>query len=183
VNPGAWLPDGTAYVGGVKDQGAPGDIWLVPRTGGTPMKIVGTPSDELAPSVSPDGKWVAYQSNETGRVEIYVRGLDGRAGRAQVSNMGGSEPVWDPNSARLYYIESAGDRKRLLAADLRTSPGIAVLGRAVVLSDVRLEESDNHANYDLHPDGSRFVMPDVEAPAGLVAVFDWARSLASAANR
>jgi Tol biopolymer transport system component len=176
VNPGAWTPDGRAYVGGVRDGGAPGDLWLLPRSAGAPLKIVGSPADELAPSLSPDGKWIAYRSDETGRGEIYVRALDGRGGRVQVSNAGGTGPVWDPKGTVLYYVESVGGRNRLMAAALRTSPALATVARAVALPDLRFEEADNHANYDLHPDGTRFVMPAVEAPSSLLAVFDWAKS-------
>ena len=93
------------------------------------MKIVGTPAEEVAPMGSADGKLVVYQSNETGRVEIYVRGLEGLGGRVQVSNLGGSEPLWDRKSNLLYYMEFDGDRLRLIAAALRTSPTLGVLGR------------------------------------------------------
>jgi Tol biopolymer transport system component len=177
VNPGAWIPDGTAYVGGVKEHGAPGDLWLLPRSGGAPLKIVGSPADELGPAVSPDGKRLAYQSDETGRSEIYVRTLDGRGGRVQVSNAGGTGAVWDPKRSILYYVAADGTHRQLIAAVLSTSPTIAILGRTILYSDLRFEESDNHPNYDIHPDGSRFVVPSLEeAPTGLVAVFDWARS-------
>ena len=76
--------------------------------------------------------------------------------------------------------ESDGERQRLIAAALRISPAIAVVGRTVVFPDVRLEQSDNHANDDIHPDGSRFVMPEVEMRGGLVAVFDWVNSFSNA---
>jgi eukaryotic-like serine/threonine-protein kinase len=179
VNPGGWTPDGTAYVGGVKDHGAPGDLWLLPHSKGAPVKIVGSSADELSPAISADGKWIAYQSDETGRGEIYVRALDGRGGRAQVSNAGGSEPVWDRKEPVLYYLESDGTRNRLMAAELRTSPILATVARTMLLPDLRLEEADNHANYDIHPSGARFVMPALQAPMGLQAVFDWAASFSS----
>jgi eukaryotic-like serine/threonine-protein kinase len=183
VNPGGWTPDGTAYVGGVKSRGAPGDLWLLPRAKGAPVKIVASPADENAPAISADGKWIAYQSDETGRGEIYVRALDGRGGRTQVSNAGGSEPVWDRKGTVLYYVESNGIRARLMAAEMRTSPMLATVARTVLLSDVRLDEADNHANYDIHPGGARFVMPTLEAPTGLLAVFDWAMSFSAEGDR
>jgi eukaryotic-like serine/threonine-protein kinase len=183
VNPGGWTPDGSAYVGGVETRGAPGDLWLLPRSNRAPVKIVGSSADEVAPSISPDGKWLAYQSDETGRGEIYVRALDGRGGRVQVSNVGGTEPVWDRTGTILYYVESDGLRSRLMAASLRTSPTLATLDRSVLFAEVRFEEADNHPNYDLHPDGSRFVMPALEAPSGLVAVFDWAASFSANRNQ
>jgi eukaryotic-like serine/threonine-protein kinase len=182
VNPGAWTPNGAAYIGGVKPQGAPSDLWLVPRNSSAPVKLVGSPADELAPSISADGKWLAYQSDETGRGEIYVRALDGRGGRAQVSNAGGSEPTWDRQGTVVYYVESDGIHNRLIAARLRTSPSLAVVDRIVLYPDLRFEEADNHANYDIHPNGTRFVVPALEASPGLLAVFDWATSLAGAAR-
>jgi hypothetical protein len=137
----------------------------------------------VAPAISPDGKWIAYRSDETGRGEIYVRALDGRGGRAQVSNAGGSEPVWDGKRTVLYYMESDGLRRRLIAAELRTSATLATVARTVLLADVRHEEADNHANYDIHPGGARFVMPVLEAPTGLLAVFDWAASFSAEGHR
>jgi serine/threonine-protein kinase len=183
VNPGGWTPDGSAYVGGVETGGVPGDLWLLPRSGGAPVKIAGSSADEVAPSISPDGKWLAYQSDETGRGEIYVRALDGAGGRVQVSNAGGTEPVWDRKRPVIYYVESDGLRSRLMAASLRMSPALATLERSVLLPDVRFEEADNHPNYDLHPDGSRFVIPALVAPSGLLAVFDWAASFSNDRNR
>jgi Tol biopolymer transport system component len=183
VNPGGWTPDGSAYVGGVETGGAPGDLWLLPRSSRAPVKIAGSSADEVAPSISPDGKWLAYQSDETGRGEIYVRALDGSGGRVQVSNAGGTEPVWDRKGAIIYYVESDGLRSRMMAASLRMSPTLATLDRSILFPDVRFEEADNHPNYDLHPDGSRFVIPALEAPSGLLAVFDWAASFSAERTR
>ena len=173
VNPGTWLRDGSAFIGGVKAQGAPSDIWRVPRDGTAPATLVASPSDESAPSVSPDGRWLAYQSDETGRVEINVRAIGGRDARVQVSNLGGTEPVWDPGGNVLYYVETDGDRQRLVKASLRTSPSLSVDSREILFSDLRLDEADNHPNYDIHPNGDRFVMPELATSSGLVAVFDW----------
>ena len=182
INPGGWLPDGSAYLGGVTDRGSPSDLWRIPRAGGRPVKIVGTPAEEAAPMVTADGKLLAYQSNETGRVEVYVRGLEG-GGRVQVSNLGGSEPLWDRKSNLLDYLEFDGDRLRLIAAAVRTSPTLGVLGRTVVFSDWRPDRSENHANFDIHPDGSRFVIPEPAGRGNLVAVFDWSKSLSGSRAR
>src|SRR6185436_8685048 len=54
INPGGWLPDGSAYLGGVADRGSPSDLWRIPRAGGRPVKIVGTPSEEAAPMANAD---------------------------------------------------------------------------------------------------------------------------------
>jgi serine/threonine-protein kinase len=180
LNPGAWLPDGSAYLGGVVVRPGNSDIWRFPRNGAPPVKLVGGPFDEHSPSVSADGRWLAYQSNETGRTEVYVRPLSGAEGRLQVSSAGATEPVWDKRSLTLYYLEAEGTRLHLVAASLRTAPALAVVGRKVVLADVRLEEVENHAQYDVDPSGTRFVMPEQAPTAGLGVIFDVATSLRNA---
>jgi Tol biopolymer transport system component len=180
LNPGEWLPDGSAYLGGVVVRPGNSDIWRFPRNGAPPIKLVGGPFDEHSPSVSADGRWLAYQSNETGRTEVYVRPLSGAEGRLQVSSVGATEPVWDKRSLTLYYLEAEGTRLHLVAASLRTAPALAVVGRKVVLADVRLEEVENHAQYDVDPSGTRFVMPEQAPTAGLGVIFDVATSLRNA---
>ena len=175
IDSGGWLPDGSAYVGGVSDHGGPADIWRIPRAGGDPVKLAGSSYNELAPSVSPDGRMLLYQSDETGRMEVYIRSIASGEGRVQVSNNGGTEPVWDRKGAGIYYVEALGDRRRLISATLRQSSPFAIANRSVVVPDLRLDESDNHPNYDVHPSGDRFVIPELQATPGLVAVFDWSK--------
>ena len=176
VNPGAWLPDGKAYVGSVRDGGSPGDVWVIPVDGSTAQRVVASPFDEHAPAVSADGRWLAYQSNETGRIEVYVRSLTDAASRVQVSNAGGFGPTWDRRRPILYYMQLDDSRLRLEAATLRTAP-LAVASRKTVIANVAAELSDNHANFDVHPSGNRFVFPEEEPSTGLLAVFDWAAAV------
>ena len=183
VNPGMWLSDGSAYLAGVVEGSGNSDIWLIPRNGAPPVKLVGGPFEEHSPSVSADGNWLAYQSNETGRAEVYVRPLSGTAGRLQVSSAGATAPVWDKRRLTLYYLEAAGTRLHLVAASLRTAPALAVIGRRVVLADVRLEEAYNHSQYDVDPSGTRFIMPESTPMIGLGAIFDVAASLRSTETR
>jgi serine/threonine-protein kinase len=177
VNPGAWLPDGSAYLAGVVEHSGNSDIWRVPREGGTPVKLVGQPFDEHSPSVSAEGRWLAYQSDETGRAEVYVRPLSGAQARLQVSSAGATAPVWDKRGLTLYYLETDGARLHLVAASLRTTPALAVTSRRVVLPDVRLELAANHPNYDVDPSGTRFVMPEQVPIVGVDVIFDVAASL------
>ena len=177
VNPGVWLHGGNTYVGGVRRGGQPGDIWRIPGDGAAASTIFTSPYDEVAIAISADDRWLAYQSDETGRAEIYVRAIDGREGRLQISSSGGAEPVWDRSGPVLYYIEPDGDRQRLLAVTLRTQPDLAIGARAVVVQDLGHDESDNHANYDVHPKQRRFIIPQRDRGAGVIAIFDWAASL------
>jgi class 3 adenylate cyclase/Tol biopolymer transport system component len=180
VNPGVWLSDGSAYLAGVVERSGNGAIWRLPRDGAPALKIVAGPFDEHSPSVSTDGRWLAYQSNETGRPEVYVRPLSGVEGRLQVSSAGATAPIWDKRNLTLYYLEADGARLHLVAASLRTAPALAVVGRRVVLPDVRVQEVENHANYDVDPSGTRFVMPEQAPTVGLGAIFDIASSLRGA---
>jgi Tol biopolymer transport system component len=171
VNPGAWTPDGSAYVAGVREKDRLSDLWRVARDG-TAERLVGSPYDEMSPAVSADGRWLSYTSNETGRTEVYVKRLD-RPERIQISSSGGTAPVWDRRGV-LYYVEAAGAIRRLIAVTLKESGLPAIGDRQVIAADLGLEESDNHPNYDVDPTGSRFVLAEARSSPGLVAVFDWA---------
>ena len=90
------------------------DLWSVPLAGGAPQAIVRTPFDEMAPALSPGGRWLAYQSNESNRWEVYVRLLSGAGAAVPISAGGGTSPVWSSDGATLYY---AG-RSAVMAASL-----------------------------------------------------------------
>jgi serine/threonine-protein kinase len=173
TDPGAWLPDGSGYIGGAFEEGGQRDLWLIPRTRGSPRQLTSTPADELAPAISRDGRWLAYQGDETGRAEIYVRSLGGAGGRLQVSNSGGTEPVWGPAGDVLYYLEPGQEGVRLVEALIDRQPRLAVRGRTTVVEDLRSQQSDNHANYDIHPSGGNFIVPERGAGDAVVAIFNW----------
>jgi serine/threonine protein kinase/Tol biopolymer transport system component len=175
INPGGWLRDGSTFIGGVRGTAGTGDLWRIPRQG-SPALLVGSGFDEMAGTVSSDGRWLAYQSNETGRMEIYVRPFDGGEGRIQVSNGGATDPVWDRKADVVYYIETNGERRDLMAATLRRRP-VGIVRRDAILRDMRIAQARNHANFDVHPDGSLFVMPVITGARELITVFNWAASV------
>ncbi|MBI3982980.1 MAG: serine/threonine-protein kinase [Gemmatimonadetes bacterium] len=184
VHPGTWLPDGSGYVAGVRDSSGRSDLWLLPTDGGGPTRLVGSDYDEHSPAVSADGHWLAYRSDETGRGEIYVRALRGGAGRLQVSNAGGEGPVWDKRREALYYLQREGGTTRLIEATLQMLPMPVVVRRAVLIDGLRVGAAGNHANYDVDPTGTRFVAVEPGSETGgLVAVFDLAASLSTAAKQ
>lgn len=175
LNPGVWLSDGSAYLGGVVVRPGNSDIWRFPRHG-PPAKLVGGPFDEHSPSVSADGHWLAYQSNETGRAEVYVRPLSGAQGRLQVSSAGATAPVWDKRTLTLYYLETDGARLHLVGASIRTTPALGVISRKIVLPDVRIEEAENHPQYDVDRSGTKFLIPESAPTNGLGVIFNVADS-------
>ena len=111
---------------------------------------------------SPDGKWLAYASNESGEFEVYVRPYPRAPGIGKlVSVGGGTGPVWAPDGATLYYRGASGD---LMAVATTLTPGFSPgRPRSLFRFGGRFRISGNAAAYDIHPDGKRFVM--VSEPA------------------
>jgi Tol biopolymer transport system component len=84
------------------------DIWVLPTFGDRkPFPFLQTPFNESRAVFSPDGRWVAYQSNESGRPEIYVQAFPEPSGKWQVSSSGGVEPYWSDDGKQLYYADLA----------------------------------------------------------------------------
>jgi serine/threonine-protein kinase len=104
---------------------------------------------------SPDGRWLAYFSTETGRSEIYVRPFPAAAGQWQVSSDGGSCPIWSPNGRELFY--QAPD-SRLMAASYSAQDGSFHVGTRRPWSETRMPPCSGDRTFDLHPDGKRFAM-------------------------
>ncbi|MGE5100272.1 MAG: LpqB family beta-propeller domain-containing protein, partial [Deltaproteobacteria bacterium] len=125
---------------------------------------------ERSPAVSPDGRFVAFTSDESGRDEVYVQPVGG-TGRASVSASGGSEPRWAPSGKEIYYWS----HDTLYAAPVTTAPTLTVSSRRFVLTG-RYSREPFHANYDVAPDGKGFVfVRPVESreAKGLYVVLNW----------
>jgi len=140
-------------------QATPGvrtsDIFYRALVGDTTSKpFAATPAAEGAPKFSPDGKWVAYTSNQDGGFQVYVQPFPPSGARYQVTTAGGMTPVWSRNDSRIFYVWNG----RLNAATIRTSPTFAVLTRTAVLEGSYLLNLPPHANYDVSSDGRSFVL-------------------------
>jgi hypothetical protein len=150
---GAITPDGRAVVfqeassdrNGIRSMifdSAPASRQVIPGTFG-----------ESAPALSPDGNWLAYQSDETGQMEVYVRPYPGPGARMSVSLQGGTEPVWARSGWELFF--RSGDS--LIAAAVALSPSFAVTGRRPLFTG-SFVSGDTYREYDLAPDDRHFVM-------------------------
>ncbi|MEO8227559.1 MAG: protein kinase, partial [Gemmatimonadota bacterium] len=172
VNPGTWMPDGSAYLAGViGPRSSDSDILALHRDGRGIDTLIATQYDEHSPAMSRDGRWLAYISDETGTKQVYVRPLRG-GGRTLVSDAAGEEPVWGPDG-RLFYIEHRGEKSRVRAVRLGVGESPVVIGRSTEVEDLVYQPVGNHANWDILPDGRKvFVEPG--AGSELVLVFDWA---------
>jgi len=129
------------------------DIWVV-SPGGGPMPFLITPFDERLPRFSPDGKWLAYVSDESGRDDVYVQPFPGPGAKWIVSPAGGTDPVWARDGTQLFYRHD----DQLLAVTVSTTPQFAT-GPPRRLFNLIFDASDDAPNYDVSPDGAWFVMP------------------------
>jgi hypothetical protein len=129
------------------------DIWIAPLDSPqTARPLLATPFDERNPTVSRDGRWLAYASNETGAFEIYVRSLAEGSGRTRVSTSGGFEPRWAPSGRELYF---RGDDSVYAVPVLPGTEFRAGAPRALFADRF---STGNPTNWDVAPDGRRFVM-------------------------
>jgi len=150
--PGSWSDDGQWLAYSETHPATGGDIWALP-TGGdrTPRVVVRTPSDERHPRLSPDGRWLAYASNESGRNEVLVQSFPEPGGRTQLSTSGGIEPVWSRDGRELFYLN--GDA--MMAVEIRTSPTFTVSAPRMLFEGRYVPSPNAVASYDVSADGQR----------------------------
>ncbi|MSO83528.1 MAG: hypothetical protein EXQ53_09585 [Acidobacteria bacterium] len=130
--------------------------------------------------IPPNGRWIAYQSIESGKLEVYVRPFpDVESGRWQISTAGGVTPAWAPNGRELFYVAEDG---RLMAVEVRTQNGFAA-GVPRVILDGGFYQGTQTRSYDVSRDGTRFLLiesPDIGSQADTAAmtvVLNWAEEL------
>jgi len=133
------------------------DIWVVPLDG-EPQPFIVTSAQENAAAFSPNGHWIAYQSNESGRPEIYVQPFPGPGQRVLISTGGGKEPIWSSDGEELFYRQGTA----VVAVAIETTP-----------------------TYDVSPDGTRFLMIENESAERmkLQVVLNFAEELAARVPR
>ncbi len=176
----SWSPDGRWLAFSDQDPKTNYDIWVLPGLEGTPGErkprpFLRTSFNEWAGVFSPDSRWMAYTSNETGRDEVFVQPFPGPGGKWTISTDGGSEPVWARNGRELFYRN--GDR--MMAVSVEIKPGFSP-GRPRQLFEGRYMREQFHQNYDVSPDGQRFLMvrPGQDAASSQInIVLNWSEEL------
>ena len=126
--PTSWSPDGT-YLAFTEHQPLTGaDIWVLDRRTRTRRPLVRTVFDESWARFSPDGRWIAYMSNESGRWDVYLQSASGLGGRVRVSSSGGAWPSWSNDGATIYF--TAGGNT--MASAIRAESGLAAAAPAIM---------------------------------------------------
>jgi eukaryotic-like serine/threonine-protein kinase len=131
--------------------------------------VVATSADERQPAVSPDSRWLAYVSNESGPYEVYVRGLDSLGHRSQISAGGGLEPRWSHDGKELFYRRG----EALGSVPVQIKPSFAVRGPRRDLFRMADPSSIFGPNYDVEPNGRGFVSRWRTDPDMVLVVLDW----------
>jgi hypothetical protein len=184
--PMSWSPDGQLLSYTEVNPTTGYDLWVLrvgdPSAGSGQARkaqpFLRTPYNESVSRFSPDGRWLAYISDESGRYEIYVQPYPGPGGKWQISTEGGREPVWNRNGRELFY--RSGDK--MMAVDIATQPNFSA-GKPHVLFEGPYEPAPlTNPNYDVSPDGQRFLMlKPVEqaqaAPTQINVVLNWFEEL------
>ena len=173
---GSWRPDGNVLAFWQLNPGTNYDIMTLPIEGdekvgwkpGEPKPFVNSAFDEVLPAFSPDGRWLAYQSNESGSYEVYIRPFPGPGGKWQISTGGGFYPEWSRNGEELFYRT---EDSKIMAVTYTASGDSFHADKPQLWSPGQFtDRGAGNYNFDLHPDGKRFAVlkaPGTE-PAAVV---------------
>ena len=183
LGPDGWLPSSLSPDGAMLmlDTRRGGPVWntyLLALLGGqAPRPYMRNQVDEWHAVISPNGRWVAYQSNVSGRPEVYVRPFSGPTRTWRVSTQGGTLPVWNPKGHELFFR----NEDLMMVVDVEES-GTITLGKPRALFERRVwNYNPMHRNFDSSPDGQRFAVIDdstaMRPPTQLILVQHWAEEL------
>jgi len=182
-----WSRDGRLLLYSAQGSNTASDLWVVPLTGQQkPSPVLQTSFDEIEGQLSPDGTWLAYASNESGRYEVYIQTFPEPGGKWQVSVAGGAQPRWGRDGRELFYVASDS---RLMAVPIRVARDARApqTSAPVGLFSTRLASGGNiplngfqaRAQYAVASDG-RFLMnvaADDAATSPITVVLNWATAL------
>jgi len=152
------------------------DIWLLSlvEKKRKPEPLISTPASEYGAMISPDGRWIAYVSNESGKNEVYVQEFPDPGGKWLISAAGGSEPVWSPDGSELFYRTG----NKIMSVALKTDPTFTASRPKVLFEgDFYYDRfRTGRPNYDISPDGQKFLMlenSEGSVSTQLILVLNW----------
>lgn len=156
----SWSPDGQALLYMVSEAKTGTDVWLLPLAGDRkPRPLLNMSFNESHAVISPDGKWVAYQSNETGRMEVYVRPFPSGPGKWQVSNVAAIRPRWRGDGKEL-FLQLVGSGGVIAAVDVTVCGARPQFGAIKELFPANSSGTHlGHHAYAVSRDGQRLILP------------------------
>jgi Tol biopolymer transport system component/tRNA A-37 threonylcarbamoyl transferase component Bud32 len=181
LSPTDCSPDGVSILYEYLADNSSWDLWVLPLSGNRePKPYIQTPDNEVMGRFSPDGKWVAYLSDQSGQYEVYLAGFPEGSPRIPISNHGGHSPRWRGDGGEIYYVDNDGI---LTAVEIKTGMIPEVVDRESLFSVDLFPISDAVpgfvADYDVSHDGHRFLTKmALSQPDSFTVVLDWATALA-----
>ena len=171
------VPDGQYLLYSAEGQKTGSDLWILPASGRKPVPYLQEPYNERQGQFSPDGRWIAYSSDESGSYEVYVQSFPAGAGKFQLSTAGGSQPRWRRDGKEIFYISADG---RLTAVAVKQEPRFEP-GASQALFDAQVPAGGliGSFNYDVAADGKRFLVNTAatgtagSAPAPITVIVNW----------
>lgn len=175
--PQGWTPDGGSLIYLDLSHETGSDVWQFPWTGaGKPTVLLQTGFNETQVQISPDGRWMAYTSDESGRLEVYVRRFPPSAEKWQISVDGGCQPRWRADGRELFFLHA----QQFMTASIEAAPSLKP-GIPTRLFSVRAgRTSDLMWEYAVVPDGQRFLFKELlfeDAGSPMTVVLDWEAAL------
>ena len=181
--PYSFSPDGKSFVLAEQRPFETGwDLLLHHLTENRTEVLLRTPATERNAEISPDGRWIAYESDQTGRLEVYVRSFpDVSAGRWQVSTDGGMAPIWGREGRELFYVRQSA----IVSVALETNGSVKASAPEVLFDNQEyvLTRTWNWRAFDLSPDGKRFLMvkrladSDTASKPEIRVILNWTEEL------
>ena len=180
--PTDWSPDGTHLLFQSQGKNTGWDLWELPLSGDQKARaLIQTPSNEGQAQFSPDGRWVAYTSNESGRLEVYIQPFPLTGAKWPVSVAGGILPAWRRDGKELFFLEPG--LRRMMAVNVITDTENFESNKPRLLFQLRAaastHESEPGSHYGVTPDGQRFlfVLHDETPVNSLKLVVNWSSDL------
>jgi Tol biopolymer transport system component len=161
-----WSSDGQWILFAIQSPKTARDLWALPMMGKKkPVVLAQTMAEEREARFSPNARWIAYQSNESGRFEIYVQPFPGPGIRSQISTGGGASPKWDRDGRRLFFLDPSN---RVMSVSVETNGPKAEAGTPVALFSL-----PPGATYET-TDGQRFLINEiVKDPSPITVLLNW----------
>ncbi|MGH7690159.1 MAG: hypothetical protein ACREN3_11190, partial [Gemmatimonadaceae bacterium] len=159
-----------AFREGYDDGGTRRDIFAVVKGDTIAHPLLNTRADERNPAVSPDGRWLAYTSDASGRDQVYLTPFPDGGARFQVSNAGGTSPVWARDGRQLYYLNGQSALVATAMDEGKANPAGA--SRRLFDASAYYRDSEGSA-FDVSPDGQRFLFIKAPPRASIDVVLDW----------
>ena len=178
-----WSRDGRYLIFESSDPKTKFDLWILPMTGDRkPYPFLRTDFNETHSQISPDGRWVAYVSDESGRAEVYIQSFTPSGGKWQISTGGGDQPKWREDGKELFYVSSA---KRLMAVPVSTAGSAIEAGLPVQLFEVFVPSrtlTGDRNDYVVMDNGQKFIVSsfvDREKARPIAIVSNWVSTIKS----